>query len=83
MAGVDWPSFGNVADPGVWSQVHDEGAQVLENMANIRVPDPGKTYDQNQNVDISVRPIVYTNDLLYEIILAMKQGPSSTSARKP
>ena len=38
MIGVDWPSFGNVADPGVWSQIHDEGAQVLENIANIRVP---------------------------------------------
>ena len=38
ITGVDWPSFGNVADPGVWSQVHDEGVQVLENIANIRVP---------------------------------------------
>jgi enoyl-CoA hydratase/carnithine racemase len=38
IIGVDWSSFGNVADPGVWSQVHDEGAQVLENIANIRVP---------------------------------------------
>src|SRR3989475_11008352 len=35
---VDWSSFGDVADPGVWSQVHDEGVQVLENVANIRVP---------------------------------------------
>src|SRR6267154_1026565 len=35
---VDWPSFGDVTDPGVWSQVHDEGVQVLENIANIRVP---------------------------------------------
>ena len=35
---VDWSSFGDVADPGVWSQVHDEGLQVLENIANIRVP---------------------------------------------
>jgi len=35
---VDWSSFGDVTDPGVWSQVHDEGAQVLENIANIRVP---------------------------------------------
>lgn len=52
-------------------------------LANIRVPDAGTPYDQNQNVDISVRPIVYTNDLLYEMILAIKQGPSSTSARKP
>lgn len=35
---VDWSSFGDVADPGVWSQVHDEGVQALENIANIRVP---------------------------------------------
>src|ERR1700758_4884575 len=35
---VDWSSFGNVVDPGVWSQVHDEGVQALENIANIRVP---------------------------------------------
>jgi enoyl-CoA hydratase/carnithine racemase len=35
---VDWPSFGDGSDPGVWSQVHDEGVQVLENIANIRVP---------------------------------------------
>lgn len=38
IAGVDFQSFGNVADPDVWSQVHDEGTQVLENLANIRVP---------------------------------------------
>ena len=35
---VEWSSFGDVADPEVWSQVHDEGVQVLENIANIRVP---------------------------------------------
>jgi len=38
IAGIDFPSFGNVADPAVWSQVHDEGVQILENLANIRVP---------------------------------------------
>jgi enoyl-CoA hydratase/carnithine racemase len=38
IPGIDFPSFGNVADPGVWSQVHDEGTQILENIANIRVP---------------------------------------------
>src|ERR1700676_3409343 len=38
MIGVDWQSFQNVSDPGVWSQIHDEGVQVLENIANIRVP---------------------------------------------
>jgi enoyl-CoA hydratase/carnithine racemase len=35
---VDFSTFGNVADPSVWSQVHDEGVQILENLANIRVP---------------------------------------------
>src|SRR5437870_6095435 len=38
ISGIDFSSFGNVADPGVWSQVHDEGLQILENIANIRVP---------------------------------------------
>jgi enoyl-CoA hydratase/carnithine racemase len=38
ITGVEWSSFGNVADPGVWSQVHDEGVQIVENLANIRVP---------------------------------------------
>jgi enoyl-CoA hydratase/carnithine racemase len=35
---IEFSSFGNVADPAVWSQVHDEGVQILENLANIRVP---------------------------------------------
>src|SRR5579864_7131281 len=35
IPGIDFPSFGNVADPEVWSQVHDEGVQILENLANI------------------------------------------------
>ena len=38
IPGIDFASFGNVADPEVWSQVHDEGSQILENLANIRVP---------------------------------------------
>jgi len=38
MIGVDWSSFPDVSDPAVWSQIHDEGVQVLENIANIRVP---------------------------------------------
>src|ERR1700729_402158 len=38
MIGVDWSSFKDVSDPEVWSQTHDEGVQVLENIANIRVP---------------------------------------------
>lgn len=35
---VDFSSFGDVADPVVWSQIHDEGVQLLENITNIRVP---------------------------------------------
>lgn len=35
---IDFSSFGNVADSAVWSQVHDEGVQIVENLANIRVP---------------------------------------------
>jgi enoyl-CoA hydratase/carnithine racemase len=38
MAAIDFSTFGNVADPDVWSQVHDEGVQIVENIANIRVP---------------------------------------------
>jgi enoyl-CoA hydratase/carnithine racemase len=35
---IDFSTFGNVADPGVWSVAHDEGVQILENLANIRAP---------------------------------------------
>jgi enoyl-CoA hydratase/carnithine racemase len=35
---IDFSTFGNVSDPGVWSQAHDEGVQILENLASIRVP---------------------------------------------
>jgi enoyl-CoA hydratase/carnithine racemase len=38
MAAIDFSSFGNVADPDVWSRVHDEGVQIVENLVNIRVP---------------------------------------------
>ena len=35
---IDFSSFGNVADSGVWDQVHEEGVQIVENIVNIRVP---------------------------------------------
>jgi enoyl-CoA hydratase/carnithine racemase len=38
ITNVDWSSFGDGSDPGIWSQIHDEGVQALENIANIRVP---------------------------------------------
>jgi hypothetical protein len=48
-------------------------------LANIRIPDSGGSYD----IDIAVRPIVYTNDLLYEMILALNPGQSQSSGGKP
>lgn len=38
IPGIDFGSFGDVSDPDVWSKVHDEGTQLLENIANVRVP---------------------------------------------
>jgi len=38
MGDIDFESFGNVADPDVWGKIHDDGEQLLENLANIRVP---------------------------------------------
>ena len=38
IPGIDFSTFGDVSDPEIWSQVHDEGVQILENLANIRVP---------------------------------------------
>jgi enoyl-CoA hydratase/carnithine racemase len=38
MPAIDFNSFGDVSDPDVWSKVHDEGTQLLENIANIRAP---------------------------------------------
>jgi hypothetical protein len=35
---IDFSSVGNVADPGVWSHVNEEGVEILEDLANIRVP---------------------------------------------
>ena len=35
IPGIDFASFGNVADPGVWSQAHDEGGQIVENIGPI------------------------------------------------
>jgi hypothetical protein len=38
-------------------------------LANVQIPEPGQTYSQN-NLDIAVRPLVYTADLLYNLLLA-------------
>lgn len=52
-------------------------------LANIHIPDPGGTYDP-ASIDITCRPLVYTNDLLYELILAfMNQGQNQARGGKP
>src|SRR5438552_6932686 len=56
---VEWSSFGDAYDPGVWSQVHDEGVQVLENIANIRVTVIGALNGRaNVHSDYALLPIV-------------------------
>jgi enoyl-CoA hydratase/carnithine racemase len=45
ITGMEWSSFGNVSDPDVWSQIHDEGVQILVNIPNIRVPVMAATGD--------------------------------------
>jgi hypothetical protein len=51
-------------------------------LANVRIPDPGQPYDP-KGIDITVRPLCYTNDLLYELILAMQPMQSQATAGKP
>jgi hypothetical protein len=51
-------------------------------LANIRIPGAGQSYNST-NIDISVGPLVYGNDLLYEMVLALKTGPSSAGISKP
>lgn len=70
IIGVDWSSFGDVSDPGVWSQIHDEGTQVLENIANIRVP---------VIAAIEGRAHIHSDyALLANVIVAAEERPSKT-----
>lgn len=40
-------------------------------LANVRLPDPEEGHHCDpENIDITVRPIVYSNDLLFELLLA-------------
>lgn len=38
ITGVDFSGGGNLGDPDYWNNSHDDGVQILENIANIRVP---------------------------------------------
>lgn len=46
-------------------------------LANIQIPAAGSQYTSN-DIDICVRPLVYTADLLYELMLAWMSPSSST-----
>jgi len=51
-------------------------------LANIKLPQAGQKAS-DQDIDITVRPIVYTNDLLYELMLAfMSQAPGRARQTK-
>jgi hypothetical protein len=55
------------------------GADCCIPLANIQIPMQPQTYTQN-SFDISIRPLVYTADLLYELMLAW-MGPSASALR--
>jgi hypothetical protein len=48
-------------------------------LANIQIPTQPQTYTQN-SFDISIRPLVYTADMLYELMLAW-MGPTAPALR--
>lgn len=48
-------------------------------LANIQIPTQPQTYTQN-SIDISIRPLVYTADMLYELMLAW-MGPTAPALR--
>jgi hypothetical protein len=48
-------------------------------LANIQIPTQPQTYTQN-SFDISIRPVVYTADMLYELMLAW-MGPTAPALR--
>jgi hypothetical protein len=51
-------------------------------LANIHIPAPDQE-SAAATVDITVRPIVYTNDILYELLLAsMGQGQAQPRGGK-
>jgi hypothetical protein len=60
----------------------DPCADCCINLANIRIPAAGQIYSKD-NLDVTIRPVVYTNDMLYELIVAwMQQGQSQSRGGK-
>ena len=50
-------------------------------LASIRLPEPGEPCPP-EAVDISVRPIVYTNDLLHDLLVCLSQKGSHAEPRR-
>jgi len=51
-------------------------------LANVEVTAAGGHDCDPDRIDITIRPIVYTNDLLFEIILALLKPPTSDQRRE-
>jgi len=51
-------------------------------LANLRLGDDGHACDPDR-IDIAIRPIVYTNDLLFEIILSLLAEGRDDHNRRP
>ena len=46
-------------------------------LANVRIDldGAGDAYCQHEHIDVTVRPVVYANDLLFQMFLCLNQGP--------
>jgi hypothetical protein len=73
-SGVDYPTLVKY----VSELCPPAGDECCIPLANIHIPKPSEP-EGNITIDINVRPIVYTNDLLYQLILAMNKGQSNES----
>jgi enoyl-CoA hydratase/carnithine racemase len=72
ITGIDFASFGNVADPAVWSRLHDEGVQILPNLLNISVP---------VIAAVEGRPDGHSEYALLANVIVAAKGPHSTTSR--
>lgn len=59
-----------MGDPAVWSRVHDEGVQILENLLNIRVP---------VIATVEWRLDVHSEYALLANVIVAGEGPHSTT----
>jgi hypothetical protein len=63
-------------------QCFNPGEDCCIPLANVQIPAQGQSYSQN-SFDISIRPLVYTVDMLYDLMLAsMNQGQTQLRGGK-